>query len=422
MKLLCVLLLLAAVDSTPEIRYFRFQRPVQLPANTAGQTCLVPDEQAFAHAAPGLADLRLYRGSEQVPYVLRNASPRSTPRPAIKPLNLGRRGKQTVFDANMPEGEYRDVDLPVTGHDFLASVSVSGSQKATNAATHIGTYTIFDFTSQHLGRSTVLHLPASNFRVLHFVLSGPLLPGQIGDIFATPQPAAAPKYFTLQETAPFVQKGHESVAELTIPPHVPVDRILLDAPAQPANFSRPVHIAIGREIKNSTGENQLETPLTTAFGDILRVHRVFEGRPVDEEHLFLDTPEIFYDGPTHWTITIDNGDDAPIQFTPVRLQMLERDLCFEAAAAASTTLYYGDSALNAPRYDYALWSASHPDALTASLGPETPNSAYRQRPDERPFTEKHPELLWTVLIAVIALLGLIAFRSARRMQPPASMP
>lgn len=35
------------------------------------------------------------------------------------------------------------------------------------------------------------------------------------------------------------------------------------------------------------------------------------------------------------------------------------------------------------------------------------------RPNTRPFTEKHPAFLWIALIAVIALLGGIALRSAK---------
>ncbi len=94
--------------------------------------------------------------------------------------------------------------------------------------------------------------------------------------------------------------------------------------------------------------------------------------------------------------------------------MLQRDFCFEAATGAHYTLYYGDPALSSPRYDYARLFAKRADAVEATAGPEQPNPAYQPRPDERPFTEKHPALLWAVLIAVIALLGAIALRAGRR--------
>lgn len=161
MKLLTALLLLAAaVDPTPEIRYFNYQRTVEPPTGASGQTCAVLDTQTFVHASPGLADLRLYRDASEVPYVIHSEAQHLPAPRSISPLNRGRRNGRTVFDADMPEGEYSDLHLNVTGENFLATVTVSGSQSETGAATRIGTYTIFDFTGQKLGRSTVLHFPS----------------------------------------------------------------------------------------------------------------------------------------------------------------------------------------------------------------------------------------------------------------------
>jgi hypothetical protein len=42
------------------------------------------------------------------------------------------------------------------------------------------------------------------------------------------------------------------------------------------------------------------------------------------------------------------------------------------------------------------------------------NAAYESRPDERPFTEKHPALLWVALLLVIGLLGVIALGSVKK--------
>jgi hypothetical protein len=146
-------------------------------------------------------------------------------------------------------------------------------------------------------------------------------------------------------------------------------------------------------------------------GNILRVHSIEEGRRIDEENLTVNAPQVFFDGPAKWTIAIENHDDAPIEVASVKLEMLERRLCFDAAAGAAYTLYYGDSALAAPQYDYARLFAAAQDPALATLGAEIVNPAYQPRPDERPFTEKHPALLWVALIVVIALLGAVALRS-----------
>ena len=122
--------------------------------------------------------------------------------------------------------------------------------------------------------------------------------------------------------------------------------------------------------------------------------------------------------PTKWTVSIENGDDTPLRLQSVRLQMLERNLCFEAEAGGSYALYYGDPALEAPRYDYATLFTLQANAAQITAGPEELNHAYQPRPDARPFTEKHPALLWVALAVVIALLGAIALRSAKTAGPP----
>jgi hypothetical protein len=96
--------------------------------------------------------------------------PLPLPDQSIPLLNLGKNGKQTVFDAAMPSGSYSDIQLDMNGHDFLATVvTVSGSQmQAAGFRTKLGSFTIFDLTRQRLGRSTVLHLAAIGFPISAF--------------------------------------------------------------------------------------------------------------------------------------------------------------------------------------------------------------------------------------------------------------
>ena len=67
------------------------------------QTCVSLDSGLFAHAAPGLADLRLYGDRRETPYLIQASSPATTANAqSVEPLNLGLRGGVTVFDAAMP--------------------------------------------------------------------------------------------------------------------------------------------------------------------------------------------------------------------------------------------------------------------------------------------------------------------------------
>lgn len=413
MKLLTAALLIAAAAPTPEIRYFQFERSVNLPSGTAGQACAVLDPQVFSHSAPGLADLRLYRGTDETPYVIHSAWPTQTAQPTITPINRGVRGGKTVFDASMPDGEYSDVQLNLAGQNFLASVTVTGSQAISGPTTRIGTYTVFDLSSQHLGRSTVLHLPRSNFRFLHFMIAGPIKPDRILSIAAMPSPASEPKYVTILRAGQFARKDKASVVEFSLPPNVPVDRIVFAPTAVPTNFSREVEVQATEVVAARSDSALPPAPSTVASGNLLRIHRVQDGRHIDEEQFVIPTSEAF-PTPTRWTITIQNGDDAALAFSDVQVEMRERNLCFESAAGAAYALYYGDKVLSAPRYDYATWFAVQSNAAAAMLGAEQANAAFVHRPDDRPFTEKHPVLLWIALVVVVLLLGVVALRTARR--------
>jgi hypothetical protein len=417
-KLLAGLLLLAAAAPAPEIRYFRFERPLQVPAGAAGQTCLILDPSVFPHAAPGLTDLRLYNGNAETPYALETSEPATGSTQQIAILNPGRRNRQTVFDAQMPAGSYTDLVLGVSGEDFLATVTVSGSQAQDGEATRIGAYTIFDFTRQKLGRSTVLHLPSSDYRFLHFAVSGPLTPDSFTGLSLTQHPLVEPQYVTVAQTARVTQQDRDSVVSFTLPAHVPVDRIVFVPGAEPPAFSRDVEVKVAPiappPASAAVQPDTAPPPQPeTAFGNLLRVHRVQNGLHIDEERLSVDAPYADFDSATQWTVTVKNGDDAPIQITSVRLEMRRRTLCFDAAASAAYTLYYGDPALAAPRYDYASLFVERLNTVTATSGAEEANPVYQPRPDQRPFTERHPALLWIALGLVVALLGMVALRSVK---------
>ncbi len=412
MRTLVALSLLLFAAPAPEIQYFHFDRPVVMPMQSSGQTCLIVDPSVFTPASSQLADLRLYQGATETPYVVRSDVPVVSTDQTIALLNLGKTGNHTAFDAEMPAGRFRDLQLKVDGHDFLATVTVSGSQTQTAATrTRLGAFTIFDLTKQRLGRSTILHLPESDFRYLHFQIAGPIAPVSVKGLSVNRVPVSRPKFVTITETTSGSLKNRNSIFEFTVPAHIPVDRIVFVPGLQPPNFSRDVKIGI-TPISRPAADDSTEPPQTeTSPGNILRVHTVQDGHRIDEEHLTVSAPQVDFDGPAKWTITIENRDDAPIQITSIGLEMLERKLCFDAAVGAAYTLYYGDSALTAPQYDYATLFALQQNPVAAQLGAETANPAYQPRPDERPFTEKHPALLWVALVLVIALLGLVAFRS-----------
>jgi hypothetical protein len=112
-------------------------------------------------------------------------------------------------------------------------------------------------------------------------------------------------------------------------------------------------------------------------------------------------------------VIIYNGDDPPLKLTSARLQQLERRIYFDAQASGQVTLYYGDEKLDPPVYDYAKLFLLARDAAPSQLGAEVTNAAYTGRPDERPWTERHPAVLWIAIVAAVLVLGAIALRSVK---------
>jgi hypothetical protein len=182
-----------------------------------------------------------------------------------------------------------------------------------------------------------------------------------------------------------------------VPAHVPVDWVVLEIDPDQPNFRRDV------EIQDGTG-------LAIGSGEINRIHMVRAGRKVDSEEHRVNV----YNGRQGaLKVVVHNGDDRPLKISGARLKQYQRRIYFNNAGSSGLTLYYGDEKLESPLYDYARLFQQEKTAGAAQLGPETENNAYTGRPDERPWSERHPAVLWTAIVAAVLVLGALALRSMK---------
>jgi Protein of unknown function (DUF3999) len=423
-SILFALLLWQAVSpglstSVADPQFFRYQRTIALTAG-AGQTCIVIPPEIFPNASPSLKDLRLYQQRREVPYAITLSEPLQPDSEPARVLNLGFRGRTIDFDLAMPGRPYTEVELNLAGRDYLATATVSGINDINAASsTRLGEFTLFDLSSQHLSRNTTLPLQESSFPYLHIELTASPTPGNLTFV-PTPQMVlgatvppsreAQTLYTTAVETAAITQRDHKTIATATLPERVPIERIsFVLAPDFKSNFSRDVRISDRPTgTPPAAGEN--------IAGTILRVRLTQAGREIHEQQLSIPaTIGSNLQSAATVEIAIENGNDTPLPITAVRLEMRERKLCFDAPTAEPLTLYYGDPALTAPQYDYARLFSTSSSMRAAQAGPEQSNPAYRPRPDTRPITERHPELLWIALLAVICSLAVVAVHSSKRL-------
>jgi Protein of unknown function (DUF3999) len=406
--------------SVADPQFFRYQRTITLPAGT-GRACIVISPQIFPNAAPSLKDIRLCQQHREIPYVITLSEPSQPDSEPARVFNLGRRGRTIVFDLAMPARPYTEVELNLAGKDYLATATVSGTNDPNAASsTSLGEFTLFDLSAQHLSRNTTLPLQESSFPYLHVELTASPAPGNPGFAItpqmvmgATVPPSreAQTLYTTAVETNAATQRGNKTIATFALPERIPIERISFAlAPDFKSNFSRDIRISDRPAgTPPAAGEN--------IAGTILRVRLTQAGREIREQQLSIPaTIGSNLQSAATVEVAVENGNDTPLPITAMRLEMRQRKLCFDAPPTSGPlTLYYGDPALTAPQYDYARLFSTAGSVSTAELGSEQRNPAYRPRPDTRPITERHPELLWIALLAVICSLGVVALHSSKRL-------
>ena len=195
------------------------------------------------------------------------------------------------------------------------------------------------------------------------------------------------------------------------------------APEFKGNFSREVelkaHAVAAAKLDNPDDAPEDDSPARdeTLAGTISRVHTTEAGRELAEENLgFPLAIGSNMQRPASLEVAIDNGDDRPLPVTAVKLEMRRREMCFDAAVGSPLMMYYGDASLDPPVYDYAKLFRPVASPQAATLEPETANAEYHPRTESKPFTERHPELLWIGILLTVGILAVTAIRSAKKLR------
>ena len=383
----------------PGISYFTNIRDIRI-SHPGVQNYLVVDEEIWRWARPDLGDLRIYDGDSQVQYALSvQRGGTSSQEEMVRILNLGSAGGRTEFDLDMgPIAEYDRIRLRLDAKDFVVTASAAGSNElGAKPASQLPPATLYDFSREALGSNSVLKLPASSFRYLHVRLSSGISPQQVKGATVYNLQETKTVWTSVGGCAAPAQKQRITVITCESPPRVPVDRIRFQVDPKQVNFRRAVLLS------DSSGQYD-------SGGEITRV-RLNRGATtvVSQE---MDLP-IAGQSSGRLVITVDNGDNLPLAIAAVQLLSVERRVYFDPPEKSSLKLYYGDYKLGAPVYDYSRFFKADPAAAKAEPGPGAHNEAYRGRPDDRPWSERHNALLWLAMLLAVAVLAVLAIRGLR---------
>ncbi len=392
------ILLLAALLAGPSLSYFRYQREVQSNGDN-GQRYFAVDEKLWEKARPDLGDLRLYVGESEVPYALTvQQGSLEQERKDVRVLQPGTVAGKTQFLIDMTGVmEYDRIDLDLAARDFVARATVEGQDDLHGPRwTALAQQTLYDFSRENLGRNSMLRLPLTTFRYLRVTIDGPVSPAAVLGARSEFRQEQKAVWRDVAGSSNSFASGHDSVWIFNVLPNVPVERALFEIDAGQANFLRDV------EITNDAG-------VRLGGGEISKVQMTRNGNTIDTEKLEV---EFSAAGEKTIKITVHNGDDQPLKMS-ARLQQYERRIYFPAPKGSRLTLYYGDEKQGPPLYDYARLFQQEANAAEATLGAEVANAAYQGRPDERPWTERHPAVLWIAIIVAVVVLGAVALRSMK---------
>ena len=374
--------------------------------------CTVLDAGVMTHAQPTLGDLRLMvltnEGPVEMPYALTMSQTSGTQRDEARVLRHETSGNRQTFDLEMPQRPYSEVRLQMAGRDFSVTARVMGLHSAGDRnGAPAGTITLFDMTAQKLGRDTTLRLAESNYPVLRVELAaGEGSAPEITGAEVPPSREAQVAYTSVAE-AKAVQEGQNQVASFELPARIPVERVSVDvAPGE--NLSRAVKLkARALHEKDAAGEE--------IAGEIARVHLARPGgAEIREDKLsFAATLGSNTKEAATVQVAVENDGQPKLPIKAVHLEMRRRELCFDAPREP-VTLFYGDADLVPPSYDYGREYKVSARAEMVALGPEKRNPRFIGRDDSRSVTERHPELVWLVLLGVVSIFGLVGFRAAHR--------
>jgi len=395
-----------AADLPPAWRAWRYSRALAAPRPDILNYVMI-DRDAFAHSESRLADLRIIDdlGNEQ-PFELRNrlAPP---PQPVSVPATLRENSfvpgqfTQVVADLGPRANFHSSLQVQTPESDFINWVEVAASDDAHLWRIVKPRAPISRFRRENLEGSQTIRYSENNARFLRLRIQEPSgqFPVTGVDVFAShgvekEEPSPAPLIAML----PPDPAGAPSQTQWTVDLQsatIPVAELSFET-SQP-EFYRAVRILTSADAKEWQ---------PAGGGEIYR-YSVPGGT---EESLRVSSYKL--GGSRFWRVEILNANDVPLSSVRMSLTMSRRFALFRPRENRSYRLIYGNARSTAPQYDFSRTLRIQPNEmlLHLDLGPEETTTNYA---DPRPFTERHPNLLWIALGLATVLLGYAALRAMR---------
>jgi hypothetical protein len=395
-----------AADLPPAWRSWLYSRSIESPHPDVLNYVTV-DREAFAHSENHLADLRVIDdlGSEQ-PYEVRTrlAPP---PQPVSLPATLRENSfvpgqfTQVVVDLGARAGFHSNLHVQTSESDFINWVEVAASDDAHVWRIVKARAPISRFRKENLEGSQTIRYSENNARYLRLRIqeAAGQFPVTGVEVFASQgvekeEPTAA----TILAMRPPDSSGPPAQTQWTL------DLGSTTIPVAELNFETDQK-EFYRAVRIQTSLDQKEWQ-PAGGGEIFR----YASSGSTEESLRVRCYETW--GARYWRVETLNASDAPLSSVRMSVAMSLRFVLFRPRENRAYRLLYGNDRASAPQYDFARTLRIQPNEVLQHLN-LSPEEATTNYADPRPFTERHPNLLWLALGIAIVLLGYAALRALR---------
>ncbi len=412
-SLLSLLLFFQAAAPLPAPwEHWLYSRSIELPpAEAAHLVSVTVPVEIYGHVQSQQADLRVIDDNgQEVPYVLyskQRVEQRQWRNAKLEDLGYVAAGQYThaIVDVGENPEPHNSIVLDSPETNFFAWVEVAASDDRRTWRVLRERAPIYRFRQDTLEGNQVVTYPESRARYLRLHISLQQdKPFQLHGCRVTQE---------VVEEAERVQLPVSGVADASAPAQQSwwrFDMGARDVPVSEARFetsSAPFHRAVQVSASNDGKEWWL-----VGSGEIYRLSKG-EQQPAPQvagqEVLRVEFSEVLT---RYLRVAVFNRNDPPLEGLTVAVLGTPRHVVFNQQPGRRYRLLYGNVMAKRPEYELArLVNSKQMEAAAAGgLSAEESNPNWS---DPRPWTEKHPWVLWAALGVAVVVLGGLALRSLR---------
>lgn len=383
---------------------WQYSRSLQIPADAPAWARFTLPPEIYGPAQGKLADLRLIdRNGKEIPYLLhaqqeqcqrtwRNAPISDT---GFTPDHYS----QAVIDAGSDGSPHNAVEITADQKDFFAWTEIAASDDRVTWRIVREKAPFYRFDGDRLNSGEILGYPLTRSRWLRLrfrqgekalVASSARITQEIRS-----EAERIPLNTGFQPAARQVEGEDPWQADLG-PNLPPISALRLESSQQ--EFHRGVRVSASDDGKNWRN---------IAHGHIYR----HAATPDERQRAVLEIsfPEA---RARFWRISILNHNDPALPGLQISILTIPRHVAFKPETGQDYRLLYGNPRAMPAQYELARLSngAQWQNAPLATLGTEAANTAYVS---PAPWSERHPWLLWSALIAAVGVLAWIAINALR---------